>query len=78
MPSDSFSSLNPSDSGLLNGPVPPHVNSGAPQREKAARADLPDPPAPKPVDYDDPEESLRDVPLPEGFLGRLRRFVNDL
>lgn len=77
MPSDSFSSLNPSDSGLLNGPIPPHVG-GAPRSKENQRADMPAPPPPKPVDYEDPEESLRDVPLPQGLMARLRRFVDGL
>jgi hypothetical protein len=31
-----------------------------------------------PVDADAPEDSLREVPLPEGFMARLRGFVNEL
>ena len=29
-------------------------------------------------DADAPEDSLREVPLPEGFMARLRGFVSDL
>ena len=77
MPSDAFS-MNPSDSGLLGEPVvPPHV-SGAPRMNDAGAERMPEPPPPTPVDHDDPEESLRNVPLPEGFMGRLRRFVDRL
>lgn len=35
-------------------------------------------PAPARVDATAPEEALRDPPLPEGFLTRLRRVVDDL
>lgn len=73
--SDSFSSLNPSDSGLLEGPVlPPHV-SGSPRRAETPRR--PAPPV-APVDIEDPETSLCSPPLPEGFLGRLRKLVDRL
>lgn len=57
--------------------VPPHV-SGSPRRNHPERESLPPAPEPSPVNANAPEESLRDVPLPEGYLNRMRRFVKDL
>ena len=77
MPNESYP-FNPSDSGLLDGAaIPPHVG-GAPRMDDPQEGKLPDPPAPAPVDYDDPEESLRNVPLPTGFMSRLRQMVDRL
>ena len=77
MSHDPFSSFSPSDSGLLEGlgPLPGHspINS----ERDGDRFDY-EAPAPSPVDAEAPEESLRDVPLPDGFLKRLRRFVDHL
>lgn len=87
MSSDPFSSLSPSDSGILDGQapiVPPHV-TGSPSRpterrnsETSSQSQLPPAPAPAPIDASAPEESLRNVPLPEGYLNRMRRFVDEL
>lgn len=57
--------------------VPPHV-SGSPRHDHHDREPMPPAPEPSPVNANAPEESLRDVPLPEGYLNRLRRFVDDL
>ena len=73
--SDSFSPLSPSDSGLLEGPVLPAHVSGSPRRAEEPRR--PAPPVAS-VDLEDPETSLCSPPLPEGFLGRLRKFVDQL
>ncbi|MGL4513617.1 MAG: hypothetical protein ACRCT8_11045 [Lacipirellulaceae bacterium] len=77
---DSLSSLSPSDSGLIDplaGMTPGHVRGGPehpvrPQRPAWA------PPTPAAPDAARPEESLREVSLPQGFMSRLRRFVAEL
>lgn len=87
---DPFYSSSPSDSGLLDGtdanysagnvprrqePSGPSTGASSehavPQREEYVA------PEPGEVDATAPEESLRDVPLPDGFLARLRGVVND-
>lgn len=82
MSSDPFPSFSPSDSGVLDGHapmVPPHV-SGSPSRptERRRNEELPPAPMPEPIDANAPEESLRNVSLPDGFLNRMRRFVDEL
>ncbi|MEN0111020.1 MAG: hypothetical protein AAF805_09875 [Planctomycetota bacterium] len=83
-------SLNPSDSGLLDGllsdglpSVPgsrpaerPSTASTPPPREEYEMTELPDtPPATGDAGV---ESTLRETPLPEGFLGRLRSLVDEL
>lgn len=78
MSGDSFFTTNPSDSGLMEGSVlPTHVNGAPPPMNERLRPRQPAP-ANEPIDADDPEHSLREVPVPEGFLTRLRRVVDDL
>ena len=78
MSGDPFFSTNPSDSGLLEGSVvPPHLNGAPLPLDEASRPRQAAPPS-GPIDADDPEQSLRDVPLPDGYLTRLRRVVDDL
>ena len=82
MPYDPYPSMNPSDSGLLEG-ASPASGPYAPRGESMARSEPPrrehyPKPAAAPVDEDSPEEALADVPLPPGFLGRLRALVEDL
>lgn len=77
MSADRFSTTNPADSGLLEGScVPPHLGPAPPPDAAVGprRAAVPG----GPVDADDSERTLRDVPLPDGFLTRLRRLVDDL
>jgi len=77
---DPYYSSSPSDSGLLDelqtdftaGPKPPAGPGSVPSRGEYVA------PEPGAADASAPEESLRDVPLPEGYLSRLRRFVGDL
>ncbi|MEO0530899.1 MAG: hypothetical protein AAF266_10055 [Planctomycetota bacterium] len=84
---DPFYSLNPSDSGLLDGIESIYDAQATPgkQRKAGQEASGNVPPreeyeAPEPgaVNAETPEDSLRDVPLPEGFAARLRGFVGDL
>lgn len=80
---DPFYSSSPSDSGLLDGTNLPYVGGNAMSRREASNTNVPSrdeyvAPTTGPVDADAPEDSLRDVPLPEGFMARLRGFVNDL
>lgn len=82
-------SLNPSDSGLLDGLLPgaavppgsrpvdkPKTASTPPPREEYEMTEAPEP---LPASGDAGVESaLRETPLPEGFLGRLRSLVDEL
>lgn len=84
---DPFYVSNPSDSGLLDGTETNYSPGGVSRRSEPSG---PTPehavphredylvPEPGEVDASAPEESLRDVPLPDGFLARLRGVVNDL
>lgn len=81
---DPLSSLNPSDSGLLEGlgPAPGYAKpgskpSGSPASRPPSRDEY-DAPAPATPNAEAPEESLAEVPLPEGYLTRLRSFVEEL
>lgn len=84
---DPFYVSSPSDSGLLDGndtnfaagKTSRQSESSTPRSEHAVphREDY-DAPEPGSVDAAAPEESLREVPLPDGFLARLRGFVGDL
>lgn len=76
-----FYSSSPSDSGLLEGIDTPLA--AGPPRHDARVTNVPprdeyDTPAAGKASAADPEESLREAPLPEGFLARLRGFVGDL
>jgi hypothetical protein len=85
---DPFYSSSPSDSGLLDGTNVPYVGGNAMPRREAPSSDgrlsnVPNrdeyvAPTTGPIDAEAPEDSLRDVPLPEGFMARLRGFVSDL
>lgn len=80
---DPFYSSSPSDSGLLDGADAPYVGGQPMPRRQQQSTNVPErdeyvAPASGPVDAESPEESLRDVPLPEGFMARLRGFVKDL
>lgn len=92
---DPFYSMNPSDSGLLDGIESPFGTpggqagpspAGSPvRRSDADRAsgnvphrDEYEAPEPGAIDAEAPEDSLRDVPLPEGYAARLRGFIGDL
>jgi len=80
---DPFYSSSPSDSGLLDGVDLSYVGGQAmPRRDKSGN-NVPNrdeyvAPVAGPVDADAPEDSLREVPLPEGFMARLRGFVSEL
>ena len=81
---DPFYSSSPSDSGLLDGANMPYV-AGKPMNGRDSRSSTNVPsrdeyvaPVSGPIDADAPEDSLREVPLPEGFMARLRGFVSDL
>lgn len=78
---DPFYSSSPSDSGLLDDAASPFTPGSASQ--PAPTGNVPqrgeyDAPEPRPASAEAPEESLRDVPMPDGFLSRLRGIVNDL
>lgn len=83
---DSFFTRGPSDSDLLDdaalpvgrpaGPAPPSGRAPSRRAEFLPIRDLYTPPPPSAVDAAAPEESLRDVPLPAGYLSRLRRLVD--
>jgi hypothetical protein len=80
---DPFYSSSPSDSGLLDGVDLSFVGGKAMPRRDQSTNNVPSrdeyvAPTAGPVDADAPEDSLRDVPLPEGFMARLRGFVSDL
>ncbi|TWU00303.1 hypothetical protein Pla108_12520 [Botrimarina colliarenosi] len=81
---DPLYSSSPSDSGLLDGvDLPAYLGGKAPSRRDATPTNIPSrddyvAPTAGPVDADSPEDSLRDVPLPDGFMARLRGLVNDL
>lgn len=80
---DPFYPSSPSDSGLLDGyeplySTPTPRRSGEPSSASVPSRDEYVAPEPGAIDAEAPEESLRDVPLPEGFMSRLRGFVNDL
>lgn len=89
---DPFYSLNPSDSGLLDGIDLPFDTKGSPPVRrsdadgslgKGASGNVPhrdeyEAPEPGAIDAESPEDSLRDVPLPDGYVARLRGFVGDL
>lgn len=78
MPGPSPHSTSPSDSGVLQGSVvPPHVN-GSPEQPDSPPRQRQQVSAAAPADPEDHAEALRDVPMPEGFLKRLRRFVDEL
>lgn len=83
---DPFYSSNPSDSGLLDGADANYTAGNVPGRSKPAETpsehavphrDEYVAPEPGEIDATAPEESLREVPLPDGFLARLRGVVND-
>ena len=80
---DPFYSSSPSDSGLLDGVDLSFVGGKAMPRRDTSSTTVPNrdeyvAPTAGPVDADAPEDSLREVPLPEGFMARLRGFVSDL
>jgi hypothetical protein len=80
---DPFYSSSPSDSGLLDGVDLSFVGGKAMPRRDSSSTNVPNrdeyvAPTAGPVDADAPEDSLREVPLPEGFMARLRGFVSDL
>lgn len=75
---DPFYASNPSDSGLLDGVETPFSASPSPEGSSVPPRHEYEAPEPTPIDAEAPEESLREVPLPEGFLSRLRGFVGDL
>lgn len=79
---DPFYSSSPSDSGLLDGYQPLYPATGSPQGEESSNSvpkrDEYVAPEPGEIDAEAPEESLREVPLPEGYMARLRGFVSDL
>lgn len=80
---DPFYSSSPSDSGLLDGVDLSYVAGKALPRHESSATNVPGrdeyvAPVAGPVDADAPEDSLREVPLPEGFMARLRGFVNEL
>lgn len=76
---DPYFTTNPSDSGLLDGidaanlrPSKDKPVGNVPTRDEYTA------PAPAPVDTEAVEDSLQEVPLPTGFMSRLRGFVNEL
>lgn len=78
---DPFYSSSPSDSGLLDDAVSPFTPGATPQSAPVGNVpqrDEYDAPEPNAANAEAPEESLRDVPLPDGFMSRLRGMVNDL
>lgn len=80
---DPLYSSNPSDSGLLDGLDLPISPSRVPRRYENQATNVPSrdeyvAPEPGEVDSASPEDSLRDVPLPDGYMARLRGLVNDL
>ncbi len=80
---DPFYSSSPSDSGLLDGVDLSYVGGKSMPRRESQSNNVPSrdeyvAPAAGSVDPDAPEDSLREVPLPEGFMSRLRGFVKDL
>ena len=85
---DPFYSSSPSDSGLLDGGLldgasAPFVGGNAKSRREPSNTNVPNrdeyvAPTTGPIDAEAPEDSLRDVPLPEGFMARLRGFVSEL
>lgn len=75
---DPYYASNPSDSGLLDGVPRPLSTGPSPEGSSVPPRHEYEAPEPAPIDAEAPEESLRDVPLPEGFLSRLRGFVGDL
>ena len=81
------------DGGLLNGGLrdgagAPYVGGNAMSRRESSSSDrngtnVPNrdeyvAPMAGPIDAEAPEDSLRETPLPEGFMARLRGFVNNL
>ena len=80
---DPFYSSSPSDSGLLDGVDLPFAAGKPMPRREARPSNVPDrdeyvAPVAGPVDAESPEDALREVPLPEGYMARLRGLVNDL
>ncbi|MEQ8846523.1 hypothetical protein [Botrimarina sp.] len=83
MPFDPYFARGPSDSGLLDDAAAPPGEPVSPCQPRAGSDSLPSrelytPPPPSAVDAASPEESLGDVPLPAGYLSRLRRLVDGL
>lgn len=78
---DPFYSTSPSDSGLLDEAALAYPAGDSARRD--SRSNVPgrdeyEAPTPGQVDADATIESLQDVPLPSGYLSRLRSFVNEL
>ncbi len=82
---DPFYTSSPSDSGLID---PAELAAEAARAKSKAAGDVAKTNVPPrdeyrapthpPVDTEAVEESLQEVPLPTGFMSRLRGFVNEL